>query len=188
MNKLPVFKYHPDPLKTGMVKPSEKQCICCNQKRGFIYVGPVDSDKDGFTDDALDEALCPWCIADGSAHEKCGATFHHGFTDWNIADSIKNEIYTRTPDFYSWQQEDWIVHCADVCEYHGMATARYLRDGITKEQKAAIREELQLDETEWANLMSSITKENEDCVLHHTELHIFICRHCKLSLYRMSCC
>src|SRR5580698_1256897 len=39
--KLPSFRYHPDPLATGAVKPSDVVCSCCQRNRGFIYTGPV---------------------------------------------------------------------------------------------------------------------------------------------------
>jgi hypothetical protein len=39
--ELPPFRYHPDPLATGAVKPSPIRCVCCGQQRGFVYVGPV---------------------------------------------------------------------------------------------------------------------------------------------------
>ena len=38
---LPIFKYHPDPLKTGSIKPSSAECACCGTSRGYIYAGPV---------------------------------------------------------------------------------------------------------------------------------------------------
>jgi uncharacterized protein CbrC (UPF0167 family) len=68
---LPVFRYHPDPLKSGSIVPSDAECRCCGKRRGYIYTGPVYAEAD------LDEALCPWCIADGSAHR----TFDAGFVD-----------------------------------------------------------------------------------------------------------
>src|SRR4051794_16064897 len=66
---LPTFKYHPDPIATGSVEPSDTQCDCCGKQRGYIYVGPV------FSVEGLYEYICPWCIADGSAHTKFDAEF-----------------------------------------------------------------------------------------------------------------
>src|SRR3954449_6966358 len=67
--ELPVFRYHPDPVGTGNVQQSNQECVCCGEQRGLIYVGPV------FAEDELNEALCPWCVADGSAHERFDAEF-----------------------------------------------------------------------------------------------------------------
>src|SRR5262245_60801263 len=69
--ELPVFRYHPDPVRTGSIQPSDNECVCCRKRRGHIYMGPV------FAEPELDESLCPWCISDGSAHE----TFDAEFTD-----------------------------------------------------------------------------------------------------------
>ena len=66
---LPTFKYHPDPLATGSVEKSCTTCACCGKARGFIYTGPV------YADEEYDQCICPWCIADGSAHEKMEASF-----------------------------------------------------------------------------------------------------------------
>lgn len=34
---LPKFKYHPNPLVTGAIEPSEVACECCGKARGYIY-------------------------------------------------------------------------------------------------------------------------------------------------------
>jgi uncharacterized protein CbrC (UPF0167 family) len=61
--QLPRFLYHPDPIATGSVVGSPVVCSCCGQLRALTYVGPV------FAEDELEDELCPWCIADGSAAE-----------------------------------------------------------------------------------------------------------------------
>ena len=66
--ELPMFKDHPEPLRTGSLIASERVCEVCHQSRGFIYVG-------AFYCQTNFEVVCPWCIADGSAHEKYGAEF-----------------------------------------------------------------------------------------------------------------
>jgi len=65
----PVFRYHPNPIASGSIVASGAQCVRCEQRRGFIYAGP------SYCEVELDVALCPWCIADGSAHEKFDASF-----------------------------------------------------------------------------------------------------------------
>src|SRR5690348_11863238 len=70
---LPAFRYHPDPIASGSVVESEQRCDCCHARRGFIYQSsvynprPIGDPK---------PALCPWCIADGSAHNKFDARFN----------------------------------------------------------------------------------------------------------------
>lgn len=66
---LPVFKYHPDPLSTGSVIESTVVCKCCGQNKGYIYTSSV------YAIEELHNEICPWCIADGSAAKKYGATF-----------------------------------------------------------------------------------------------------------------
>ena len=34
---LPVFRYHPDPVRTGSIAASVKECRCCGRSRGYIY-------------------------------------------------------------------------------------------------------------------------------------------------------
>ena len=69
---LPVFLYHPDPIATGSIQPSATPCKVCGQARGYIYTGPV------YTEirNRLDDAICPWCIADGSAHDALRRRVH----------------------------------------------------------------------------------------------------------------
>ena len=59
-------------------------------------------------------SICPWCIADGKAHEQFGAKFTDIYEDktWKkVPRTIKEEILFRTPGFAGWQQEHWWAHC-----------------------------------------------------------------------------
>src|SRR5688572_4128282 len=96
---LPSFPYHPDPLLSGSIVASDSKCVCCKQARGYIYTGPVYSEEEG-----LDDALCPWCIADGSAHKTFDAVFvdDEGI-DGEISETAAEALTTRTPGFNSWQ-------------------------------------------------------------------------------------
>jgi uncharacterized protein CbrC (UPF0167 family) len=112
---LPEFPYHPDPVATGSVEASDATCRSCGRARGFIYAGPV------YAVEELVEALCPWCIADGSAAEE----FDAEFTDVGVnapddvpADVIET-IARRTPGFEGWQQERWLYHCGDGAAFLG---------------------------------------------------------------------
>lgn len=117
---LPTFRYHPDPVATGSVVPSDAECVCCGQVRGFIYVGPV------YALDEYDEMICPWCIADGSAHEKLDASFTDedgvGGGEWDeVPNDVVEEVAYRTPGFKGWQQERWWTHCGDAAQFIGPA-------------------------------------------------------------------
>src|SRR6202035_4730909 len=97
---LPTFRYHPDPLASDSIERSDAICACCNQPRGYIYTGPT------YCEDEIEDALCPWCIADGSAAKKFDASFTDpaGFPD-ETAKEIVDEIAYRTPGFNAWQSE-----------------------------------------------------------------------------------
>src|SRR3954452_7382977 len=118
---LPTFRYHPDPIATGSIKPSGASCICCAEARGFVYAGPVYSTRNN-----LDDAICPWCIADGSAAKKFDASFTDaagiggGDEDWpEVSAGIIEEVSLRTPGYNSWQEERWFTCCDDAAAYLG---------------------------------------------------------------------
>src|SRR5215472_16350388 len=118
---VPTFRYHPDPLGTGFVKPSSTACVVCGRERGFIYTRPV------YAIDELRSEICPWCIADGSAAER----FDAQFTDASCKPAdvpmpVLDEITQRTPGFSGWQQEHWLYHCADATAFLGAVGATEL--------------------------------------------------------------
>jgi uncharacterized protein len=109
---LPSFRYHPDPVLSGSVTVSTEECRCCGEARGYLYTGPVYSEED------LDEALCPWCIADGSASAEFAATFVD--TEAFPVDTPERaieEISQRTPGYSCWQSEEWPSCCEDATAY-----------------------------------------------------------------------
>src|ERR1700744_1794087 len=119
---LPEFRYHPDPIATGTVKASDVKCVCCDLARGYIYTGNTYSEED------LEDAVCPWCIADGSAAEKFDAMFSDDspLLDADMPEAVVEEVTRRTPGFTSWQQEVWLCCCDDACAFHGDATRAQL--------------------------------------------------------------
>jgi hypothetical protein len=127
---LPTFRYHPDPVATGSVVRSADACAICGKARGFLYEGAI------FGPGYDDERLCPWCIADGRAHEGLGVFFAE--LDDVVPTEVREEVEHRTPGFSGWQQERWLVHCGDAAAFHGRAGAADLpADGVE-----AIREEV----------------------------------------------
>ena len=111
---LPEFRYHPDPLDTGSIAPSDAICVVCKQQRGFIYTGPV------YTEGDFEDAICPWCIADGSAHEALGATFvdSEAFPA-ETPGEVVDTIVERTPGYAAWQAEEWPSCCGDAAAFIG---------------------------------------------------------------------
>jgi uncharacterized protein len=109
---LPKFRYHPDPIASGSIVRSDNECVCCGEARGFIYTGSVSGEEE------LEEALCPWCIADGSAHDMFDAEFADGaLIPEDIAPGVVEELCHRTPAFKGWQREQWLTCCGDGAEF-----------------------------------------------------------------------
>jgi uncharacterized protein CbrC (UPF0167 family) len=114
---LPEFRYHPDPLLTRSVLVSTAECMACGQSRGYIYDGPAIAAED------YDLSFCPWCIAEGSVSERFGVEFtdvSHGIPG-DVPSKTIQEIMSRTPGFFGWQQERWLYHCGDGAAFLGRA-------------------------------------------------------------------
>jgi uncharacterized protein CbrC (UPF0167 family) len=109
---LPAFRYHPDPILSGSVVESAARCRRCGEARGYIYTGPA------YAEDDLDDSLCPWCIADGSAHRTFDATFvdSEAFPD-DAPEAAVEEITCRTPGYDAWQSERWPCCCGDATAF-----------------------------------------------------------------------
>ena len=171
MHNLPKFKYHPDPIVTGSIKESQNECLCCGHGRGYIYSGPV------YAVEELEESICPWCIADGSANAKFGASFTDesgvgGYGDWDSvpADVIATVAY-RTPGFNGWQQEQWWTHCGDAAAFIGRAGFKELRaHGDTAVE--AIRQNTGLEGGHWDSFLHALSKDGSPTA------YLFECIHC----------
>jgi uncharacterized protein len=167
---LPTFKYHPDPIATASIESSSAVCEVCNQARGFIYKGPV------YAVEELVDAICPWCISDGSAHKKFDADFVDaagvGGGEWqNVSSEIVEEVAYRTPGFNGWQQERWWTHCDDAAEFLGLAGKREL-EAFGAEAMSAIQDEAGLSAEDWGSYFQLLEKESSPTA------YIFRCRHC----------
>jgi uncharacterized protein CbrC (UPF0167 family) len=173
---LPQFRYHPDPIATGSIESSDATCICCEKERGYIYVCNTYSEED------IEEALCPWCIADGSAAEKYDAQFVDDapLVEEGVEEEIIEEVTRRTPGFFSWQQEVWLCCCDDACEFHGDPS----REHLAKLEGSALKEvmeQLSFSEEEWAEFLENYEPGESPAIYH------FVCRHCRKSKYGVDC-
>jgi uncharacterized protein len=177
---IPQFKYHPDPLNTGSIIQSENECVCCNGQRGFIYTGPV------YCPEEYADCICPWCIADGSAHEQLEAEFHDsaGIPGWAFSDApsvsteIIAEISQRTPGFSGWQQEQWMTCCDDGAAYLGRAGFKELKERWP-EAIDAIKNSAGLDGKDWDDFSCQLSRDRSPTA------YVFRCLHCgKLGGYQ----
>jgi len=174
--ELPNFKYHPDPIHTGSIKISDAECKCCGESRGYIYDGPV------YATAELRESICPFCIADDSAHLKFGASFVDvmgvgGEGAWDIVpEEVIAEIAFRTPSFSGWQQEQWWTHCNDGAEFLGIAGYVELQQ-YGEEAVEAIRQAFSNDtDIKGEELNKYIEGFHRD---NGPTAYIFKCRHCQ---------
>lgn len=169
---LPPFRYHPDPVATGSVTASAAGCVCCGQRRGYIYTGPV------YAVDELTDCLCPWCIADGSAHAKYDAEFadRAGIGDYGswepVPEQVLDEVAYRTPGFSGWQQERWWTHCGDAAEFLG-AAGRAEAEQAGEDFLAAIRADAGLvGDPYWTTYQAALSRDGGPTA------YLFRCRHC----------
>ena len=146
---LPRFRYHPDPFKTGVFKEGVSViCECCEQATDVYYCGSIYCVADV-------NYLCPHCIASGAAAAKFDASFIQdadplppGAAD---AKSKTEELFKRTPGYFSWQGEHWLACCGDYCEFLGDVGTKELEEmGIADEVFAeyALRGEFAVEDVQ----------------------------------------
>lgn len=163
---LPEFAYHPDPVGTGSVEPSDVVCASCGRQRGYIYAGPV------YAVEELDNCLCPWCIADGSAAQRFDATFTDDH-DMAVGSDVRATVTTRTPGFNAWQQEHWMFHCGDGAAFIGVVGAKELQaypDAV--EMLRHEHDEYGWPEEQVEQYLSAMDKDGQPTG------YLFECRHC----------
>lgn len=171
--ELPKFRYHPDPIATGAIEPSEERCECCGKANGYICTSTIYAEEEI-------EFICPWCVADGSAAKKFDGSFSDDYPlhQAGVADEVISEVCERTPGFISWQQERWLHHCNDACEYHGDADKADLERLSGADLEEFLREEM-IKPDVWKGFLPNYEKGGNPAV------YKFRCRHCSKSVYYM---
>jgi hypothetical protein len=172
METFPSFRYHPHPAASGVIQPElDTPCLSCNRIRGYIYTGPVYTEKNFI----LESHLCPWCIADGSAARQFGATFNDTGDLDDIPDAVRTEIEQRTPGFDGWQQEQWLGCCGHGAVFLGKAGAEELRTHFPEAIPAVkryLRHEYDLSKQDAEEFFAGLSKEDQPTA------YIFRCLHC----------
>jgi uncharacterized protein CbrC (UPF0167 family) len=170
--QLPNFRYHPDPIATGSVKASDQTCKICGKARGYIYTRHIYASKS----DSL--RICPWCIADGTAHATLGVIFFDdmgvGGGRWDtVSQAVIDEIVFRTPGFSGWQQERWFTHCADAAAFLGRVGFEELKV-FGSSAVEAIRDDTGLsDQDDWEKFFEKLDKNGSPSA------YLFQCLHCE---------
>lgn len=169
--KLPYFKYHPDPFQTEVFKQREEPvvCPCCGKPTAVTYEGPFYSVEEV-------AGLCPACIASGAAAQKFDGAFQDSYSVDEVSDERKlEELIYRTPGYCGWQQEYWRAHCDDYCAFVGYVGYREL------EQMGLLEEVLEdLDGWEREHI-SDLTKDGS------VQGYLFRCLHCGKHLLHIDC-
>jgi uncharacterized protein CbrC (UPF0167 family) len=156
-----------------MIVGTTEPCVVCDQARGFLYTGVP------YAEEEIDEeSLCPWCIADGSAHERLGAEFTDpasigtGLVGTGpVSPEIADEIAFRTPGFSAWQNESWFTHCDDGAAFLGVMGQSELRDAGT-EAIAAIQGSTGLEGESWDEFFRALARDGSPAA------YLFRCLHC----------
>ena len=177
-NKLPYFKYHPDPISTGVFEPLNEKCDCCGQRTKYTYTPSVYSRHDI-------NYLCPWCIANGTVKEKFNAQFtpnvasadNEEVLPWSkISKNVEDEIVYKTPGFVGSQEEHWWSHCNDGAAflgYLGDIDKKIFAEPQAQEFIKEMKKVHEIDDDEWEWLINTPDEE------HSTRFYIFRCLHCK---------
>ena len=124
----------------------------------------------------LEDHLCPWCIADGSASRRFSATFNDTGQIEGLSDPVRAEIETCAPGFNAWQQEEWLACCGDAAEFLGLAGAKEIEHDFAAAipvVKKYLREEDGLSKDEADETFAGLSKEGQPTA------YIFRCLHCR---------
>jgi len=140
--------------------------------RGFVYAMAPYCEADD-----LEEAICPWCIADGAANKKFDAEFVDAatFSD-SLPPNIIEEVSQRTPGYASWQQEVWPECCGDATAFLGptgiaeIRAGRYELEGMLM---GYVVHELGISGGAAVRLVNSLDKDRGPTA------YIFECLHCQ---------
>jgi uncharacterized protein CbrC (UPF0167 family) len=175
VSKLPIFKYHPDPVATGSVVASDELCECCGEARGYVYCQIPYGEKEI-------EFICPWCISDGSANRKLGASFADSWrlSQEEIPQEIIDEVKLRTPGYFAWQGESWLACRNDACEFHGDAPAEELNE-LDASGLAALSGDTGFPIEDLPGIIASYQPKGRP------RFHKFVCRHCGSTRYSGDC-
>ena len=171
--KIPIFKYHINPIETGAFQTDKNvTCDCCGKETSIYYDGPFYSVTDV-------KYLCPECIASGRAAEKFDGDFQDEFSVDKVSDDEKlDELIHRTPGYCGWQQEYWLAHCDDFCAFKGYVLWKdIVKMGLEKEIEETYREELN-------GIDFNTVKE---CLNGSMQGYLFQCLKCKKHFLYIDC-
>ena len=131
----PHFKYHPNAYILNIFEKEDGICSICHEKRELKY-------NCSFYSIDTPDYICPWCIENGAAAKLYQGSFNDDigienteFIDddeivnvlYPITDEFVGQICHRTPSYASWQQQVWLIHCDEPCQFINYATSKLLQ-------------------------------------------------------------
>ncbi|MFV0422564.1 CbrC family protein [Oleidesulfovibrio sp.] len=99
--------------------------------------------------------------------------------DEGIAAHIIREVCKRTPGYIPWQQERWLSHCQDACEFHGDVPVQELLEVTGEELETFLFNQL-ISQQQWDQLINSYGT----C---RTAVYKFNYRQCGKIIYDLDC-
>lgn len=159
---MPVYRYHPDPLSTKAILATDLLCACCGYARGYRVAGHYGRTQF--------DCICPWCVADGRAARRLGASFVQD-SDTALPPAVWDELSRRTPGYESWQGELWLSHCGDACAFLGDLPAEEAAHLPEQVEALFLKENDWLDD--WGALKAAYADGKSDVALYK-----FACLHC----------
>ncbi|WP_181034196.1 CbrC family protein [Arthrobacter sp. GMC3] len=138
LNRLPIFRFHPNAFDLDIFEVLEGVCEACKMPRTMRYIASFYAMEDV-------EYICPWCIADGTAARVFDGEFcatidsipENSIFSFEVHEAESLEVATRTPSYFSWQQEEWRSHCGRPCAFLGDIGANDLPQYLTEPDFAA---------------------------------------------------
>lgn len=172
----PTFTYFADPIGSRVCETSDSRCSCCDQLRGWEYLGSMDLPNN------LDppDSVCPWCIADGTAADRFGICFHDEscLIDKSLPSTVVEEIVFRTPAYSSWQEPRWLCHCQDACIYCGDLSIEEAASPDWTAICALLNEPFHRALVAWERIARNYR-------VAAPSVFKFVCRHCKKVFYQV---
>jgi uncharacterized protein CbrC (UPF0167 family) len=156
-----------------MIVASGEGCVVCEQARGYLYAGIP------FCEEVVEEeSICPWCIADRSAHARFAAEFVDAAAIGTglagagpVPIEVVEEVAYRTPGFSGWQQECWFTHCSDAGAFLGAMGAEQL-SAAGPGAVDAIRDSTGLEGATWDEFFAALDRNGSP------RAYLFRCLHC----------
>ncbi len=169
---LPLFRYHPDPISTGSIKPSHEPCVCCGKNTGFKYTAALHGrHRPGRVAcvpgvlPAVRLRLSSIVFSDESPLVRAG-----------MPRAIVLEVSRRTPCYNCWQQDVWAACCQDGCVFHGDASVSELLS-LKGEELAEVQREWSISSIRRAAFVKQYVPGGGIAVYR------FDCRHCGKTRY-----